>query len=316
MTGSPCCAASRGPVGVQVFEGNFRRIRAASLEGMKPIAGGDFFMGNDRSYGFEADGEGPEHAVTLRPFWMDATTVTNEKFADFVNASGYKTDAERFGWSFVFEGHLSSAQRRKSLQLVVQGSEWWWRVEGANWRHPYGRGSNIKNRWKHPVVQVSWNDTQAYCAWVGKRLPTEAEWEFAARGGLGKGNRFPWGDELEPAGKHRMNVWQGTFPTQNTEADGHYGTAPARCYATNSYGLYQMTGNVWEWCWDFFSSDYYRSSAAENPVGPNTGNSRVMRGGSYLCHASYCNRYRVDARSSNTPDSAATNLGFRCVSDM
>ncbi len=272
-------------------------------------------MGNERNYGFPADGEGPVHRVVLSPFWLDACAVTNEQFNEFVNATGYKIETEKFGWAFVFVGHLTAAQQAKSVRLVVQGSEWWCRVDGANWRHPEGPGSNIKRRWSHPVVQVSWNDAVAYAAWAGKRLPTEAEWEFAARGGLPAGNRYPWGEQLEPDGRHLMNVWQGTFPTHNTEADGHYGPAPVKSYRANGYGLYQMTGNVWEWCWDLFEADYYRRSPVAEPTGPAVGTRRVMRGGSYLFHESYCNRYRVDARSSNTPDSATTNLGFRCVRD-
>jgi len=165
------------------------------------------------------------------------------------------------------------------------------------------------------VVQVSWHDAMAYAAWAGKRLPTEAEWEYAARGGLA-GCRFPWGHELEPEGKHRMNVWQGVFPSSNSEADGYYGTAPARSFRANGYGLYNMTGNVWEWCWDWFDVNTYRTSPRTVPRGPDQGDRRLMRGGSYLCHASYCNRYRTDARSSNPPDSATTNLGFRCVRDV
>lgn len=273
-------------------------------------------MGNDRSYGFPGDGEGPVHRVRLSPFWLDETTVTNEQFNAFVNATGYKTEAERIGWSFVFIGHLARSEIEQIGRLFVQGSEWWCRLDGATWRHPEGRGSNIKNRWKHPVVQVSWTDAQAYCQWAGKRLPTEAEWECAARGGLGPGHRFPWGEELEPNGKHRMNVWQGEFPLHNTQADGYFGTAPARSFSANGFRIYNMTGNVWEWCWDYFSPDYYRHSPEENPLGPLCGDRRVMRGGSYLCHASYCNRYRVDARSSNTPDSSTTNLGFRCARDV
>ena len=273
-------------------------------------------MGNEREYGFAADGEGPVHRIELTPFWIDACAVTNEQFNDFVNATRYKTDSEKFGWSYVFAGHLTPQQIQNTVRLLVQGSEWWCRVPAANWRHPEGAGSNIKKRWKHPAVHISWNDALAYCAWIGKRLPTEAEWEYAARGGLTAGNRFPWGDELEPSQRHRMNVWQGTFPTRNDEGDGFYGTCPVQTYPPNGYGLYCMTGNVWEWCWDWYEPAYYRVSPVENPTGPLKGERRVMRGGSYLCHESYCNRYRVDARSGNTPDSATTNLGFRCVRDV
>jgi len=311
-----CCAPGRDPgKPAESTGGTFARISTGSTGGMQLIPGGEFLMGNEGDYGFPADGEGPVHPVKLDPFWMDATTVTNEQFNAFVNATGYKTESEKFGWSFVFFGHLTPQQQAATERVRVLGSEWWCRVEGATWRHPEGPGSNIKRRWAHPVVQVSWHDAAAYAAWAGKRLPTEAEWEYAARGGLVQ-KRFPWGDELEPGGKHRMNVWQGVFPTQNTEADGHYGPAPAKTYRTNGYGLFQMTGNVWEWCWDWFDAGYYRTSPRENPAGPAAGDRRVMRGGSYLCHASYCNRYRTDARSSNTPDSATGNLGFRCVRDV
>ena len=285
---------------------------------MALIPAGEFQMGTDGDYGFPLDGEGPAHAVKLAAFYLDATCVTNEQVNAFVNATGYKTESERFGWSFVFFGHLSPKQQTTAVRLRVLGSEWWCRVDGATWRHPEGPGSHIKQRWGHPVVQVSWSDAVAYATWAGKRLPTEAEWEYAARGGLAQ-KRFPWGDELEPEGRHRMNVWQGVFPTANTEADGHFGPAPAKSYRANGYGLYQMTGNVWEWCADWFGAATYRERArgqpCVNPTGPGTGDRRVMRGGSYLCHASYCNRYRTDARSSNAPDSATTNLGFRCARD-
>jgi sulfatase modifying factor 1 len=312
-TNTPCCAAAREGTSASVERG-FERVTGGSSEGMRLLAGGGFQMGTDGDYGFAADGEGPVHPVELAPFYMDVTTVTNEQFNAFVNATGYRTDSERFGWSFVFSGHLTRSQIA-SIRMRVVGSEWWGRVDGASWRHPEGPGSTIKQRWDHPVVQVSWHDATAYAAWAGKRLPTEAEWEYAARGGLA-GCRFPWGQDLEPEGKHRMNVWQGAFPASNSEADGYYGTAPARSFRANGYALYNMTGNVWEWCWDWFDVNTYRTSPRSNPLGPAQGERRLMRGGSYLCHASYCNRYRTDARSSNPPDSATTNLGFRCVRDV
>ena len=282
---------------------------------MVRLAGGEFIMGTDSDYGYPSDGEGPAHRVRLAPFLIDTGCVTNEAFNSFVNATSYKTEAERFGWSFVFYGQLSTAQQAEAVRQRVVGSEWWCRVDGATWRHPEGTGSNVKKRWGHPVVHVSWGDAGAFAAWAGKRLPTEAEWEYAARGGLAQ-QRFPWGDRLEPEGRHRMNVWQGVFPTENTCADGHYGPAPVLSYKPNGYGLFCMTGNVWEWCRDGFDPGYYRVSPAEDPPGPAIADRKVMRGGSFLCHASYCNRYRVDARSSNTPDSSTSNLGFRCVRDV
>lgn len=311
-----CCAPGRESANPAAHAPEFTRVNTGSTDGMKLIDGGRFLMGNERDYGFPADGEGPVHEVELTPFWIDATTVTNEQFNDFVNATGYKTESERFGWSFVFEGHLTPKQLQTAVKGRVVGSEWWCRIDGADWRHPEGPGSNIKKRWAHPVVQVTWHDAVAYAQWAGKRLATEAEWEFAARGGAPHLHRFPWGDELEPGGRHMMNVWQGVFPIKNTGADGHFGPAPARSFRANGHGLYNMTGNVWEWCWDWFDPTYYQRSPAADPEGACHGDRRVMRGGSYLCHASYCNRYRVDARNSNTPDSATTNLGFRCVRDV
>ncbi len=309
-----CCAPGHAGNGASREAAPFARVRSGSTDGMALIAGVEFLMGTDGDYGFADDGEGPAHLITLDPYFIDQTTITNEQFNAFVNATHHKTDAEKFGWSFVFFGHLTAKQQASAVRLRVLGSEWWCRVDGASWRHPEGPGSNIKQRWQHPVVHVSWSDALAYATWAGKRLPTEAEWECAARGGLVQ-KRFPWGNELEPEGRHRMNVWQGIFPTHNTCADGHYGPAPVRTYKPNGFGLFQMTGNVWEWCWDWFAPAYYRASPSRNPTGPETGERRVMRGGSYLCHASYCNRYRTDARSSNTPDSSTTNVGFRCVRD-
>ncbi len=198
---------------------------------------------------------------------------------------------------------------------AVASAPWWRQVFGANWAHPEGPQSDVDERDDHPVVQVSWRDADAFCQWSGARLPTEAEWEFAARGGL-DGAAFPWGDELLPNGEHRMNVWQGTFPTQNTSDDGFVGTAPVATFAPNGFGLYNMTGNVWEWCSDWYDPNYYAVSARVDPTGAPGGTHRVMRGGSYLCHASYCRRYRVSARSGNGLDSTTGNLGFRCVYDL
>ena len=316
MHGKSCCTPSREPDGHSAPAGpaTFRRIGTGSLTGLRPVAGGTFLMGTEDADAWPADGEGPVREISLQPYHIDACCVTNEQFNAFVNATGYRTEAESFGWSFVFELFLSPTQRAAVTQRVV-GSEWWCRIEGASWRHPEGAGSNIKRRWDHPVVHVSWNDANAYCAWAGKRLPTEAEWECAARGGLAQ-KRFAWGDELTPGGRHMCNIWQGTFPTRNTAEDGHVGTAPAKSFRANGLGLYNVAGNVWEWCHDWFSPDFHLAGPRADPVGPPAGDRRVIRGGSYLCHHSYCNRYRVAARTANTPDSSTGNTGFRCVRDV
>jgi len=284
----------------------------ASPDGMVRIEGGSFLMGTDSDDRVAADGEGPVREVHVDAFYMDATTVTNAEFAAFVDETGYTTDAEQFEWSFVFQNFLSEKKARWAQRSET--APWWCAVEGACWKWPFGRGSHVSDRQDQPVVHVSWNDAQAYCDWRGVRLPTEAEWERAARGTLTQ-KRFPWGDDLTPDGEHRCNIWQGRFPEENTAADGFGYTAPVRSYPPNDFGLYEMTGNVWEWCHDWFSPDFHVDGSRENPAGPDHGNGRVMRGGSYLCHASYCNRYRVAARTANTPDSSTGNMGFRCVAD-
>ncbi|MEV0210170.1 formylglycine-generating enzyme family protein [Streptomyces sp. NPDC050788] len=275
------------------------------------LPGGTFRMGTEDPDGFRGDGEGPVRDITVSPFWIDVHAVTNERFAAFVDATGYVTEAERFGWSFVFAGFLPAALRRGAAR--PEQTPWWCGVEGAYWRAPEGPGSALADRGDHPVVHVSWHDALEYCRWAGTRLPTEAEWEYAARGGLDQ-RRYPWGDELTPGGEHRCNIWQGHFPTKNTAEDGYRGTAPVDAYQPNGFGLHNMSGNVWEWCADWWGIEH-GGRPRTNPKGPERGTSRVMRGGSYLCHRSYCNRYRVAARTSNTPDSSTGNLGFRTVRD-
>jgi len=270
------------------------------------LDGGTFSMGDESAWAYLGDGEGPVHEVSVNPFAIDPYTVTNVAFAQFVDATGHVTDAERFDWSFVFGGFLpDDAPETRG----VVGAEWWRQLYGANWRHPEGPGSSIEGRLDHPVVHVSWNDAQAYCAWSDTRLPTEAEWEYAAR--AGSPSPFPWGDELEPNGEHRMNVFQGEFPRHNTCLDGYAATAPVDAFPPNAFGLHNVTGNVWEWCEDWYSPNYYSQSPRQDPRGPTTGTTRVERGGSYLCHASYCRRYRVSARLGAEPESSTGNLGFR-----
>ncbi len=275
---------------------------------MAQLPGGRFLMGTEDNEGYRADGEGPVREIELKPFSIEPTTVTNAQFATFINATGYVTDAERYGFSFVFEGFLSEELSRVSP--AVHATPWWRAVSGAGWKHPEGPGSSAASRQNHPVVHVSWNDAQSYCAWAGVRLPTEAEWEYAARGGLEQ-RRYPWGDELTPGGRQRCNIWQGDFPNLGTGEDGYLGTAPVKSYRPNGYGIYNAVGNVWEWCADWFSATFHLAGPRTNPTGPPDGHAKVMRGGSHMCHASYCNRYRVAARSSNTPDSSAGNIGFR-----
>lgn len=262
-----------------------------------PLRGGSFAMGSESSEVVPGDGEGPVREVSVAPFAIDAHCVSNERFAAFVEATGHTTDAERFGWSFVFEGFLSPDQRAASDRVAE--APWWAAVPGASWRHPEGPDSDLDERAQHPVVHVSWQDAVAYCAWAQVRLPTETEWEYAARGALHQA-RFPWGDDLTPEGRHACNIWQGSFPTTNTLEDGWFGTAPVDAYEPNAYGLFDVAGNVWEWIHDPWS--------VGDHVDPGA---RVIRGGSYLCHASYCNRYRVSARTRSTPDSSAGHQGFR-----
>ncbi|WP_426595970.1 formylglycine-generating enzyme family protein [Cellulomonas sp. McL0617] len=275
------------------------------------VPSGTFRMGDGSGDRNPGDGETPVHDVRLDGFSIDATTVTVADFARFVEATDFRTEAEVFGYSAVF--HLAVAADAADIVGQPSGTPWWFGVRGADWRHPGGALSSTDGKGDHPVVHVSWNDAVAYCAWAGRRLPTEAEWEYASRGGL-DGARYPWGDELlGPGGAWRANIWQGVFPTRNDEEDGYLTTAPARLFEPNGFGLWQTVGNVWEWCADWWSPMAYELSASVDPRGPRDGDARVMRGGSYLCHDSYCNRYRNAARSSNTSDSSMGNAGFRTV---
>jgi sulfatase modifying factor 1 len=283
----------QGAENTKKIRGSKKWPTTASVGEMVLIPGGEFEMGS-------ADGpeyERPVHAVKVNSFWIDKTEVTVAQFRKFVEATKYVSDAEKFGWSGVFDPAVKA----------------WAKVDGANWRRPMGpKSGDAKD--DEPVMQVSWNDAAAFAAWAGKRLPTEAEWEYAARGGSA-GKTYVWGDELTPGGKYMANFWQGEFPGHDEGKDGFTGVAPVGKYAANGYGLYDMTGNVWEWCADWYSHTYYAEGAKENPRGPSVGEERAMRGGSWMCAKNFCTNYRVAGRSHATVDSGLNNLGFRCAKD-
>jgi formylglycine-generating enzyme len=303
--GKACCGPERGGAGrpsLQLAASSRPSAPAAPPPPHPPreqatLPGGTFLMGDPFGEGYHADAEGPVREVHVAPFRIDTTAVTNAGFAAFTEATGYLTDAERFGSSYVFHQLLAPGADGAVLGRVPQ-APWWLGVREASWRAPEGPGSDVADRPGHPVVHVSHDDALAYCAWAGTRLPTEAEWEYAARGGA-EGLRYPWGNELAPGGKEMCNIWQGEFPTRSTRPGARTGTVPVTAYEPNAFGLHNTSGNVWEWCADWFSPGH-----------------RTIRGGSYLCHASYCNRYRVAARSHNTPDSSTGHGGFRCARDI
>lgn len=302
------------------------------LVGMVLVPGGEFTMGTD-----DADAwltERPAHRVRVEAFWIDRHEVTNAQFREFVEATGYVTTAERVPDAAELRRQLGPGAPPVSPELLVPGSlvfspppgpgslhdprAWWRWAPGASWRHPEGPGSDLQGREQHPVVHVSWDDAAAYARWAGKRLPTEAEWERAARGGL-DGRRYVWGDAA-PASPAPANLWQGSFPALNTATDGFPGTAPVGSFPPNGYGLHDMAGNVWEWCADGYDPWSYRRRAGmttKSPTGPARGleptRTRVQRGGSFLCSDLYCTRYRPSARVGGAPDTGASNLGFRCA---
>uniref|UniRef100_A0A8D9FHC3 Sulfatase-modifying factor 1 n=1 Tax=Cacopsylla melanoneura TaxID=428564 RepID=A0A8D9FHC3_9HEMI len=291
---------------------NSKKDNVPPHEDMVFLAGDTFRMGTNNPILIK-DGEFPSRNVTLDSFFLDRYEVSNAKFKQFVDATGYVTEAEKFGDTFVFEPLLSEAERAKINQAVAQ-APWWLPVKGGSWKHPEGVDSNIDAKMNHPVVHVSWNDAQAYCAWIGGRLPTEAEWEYGCRGGL-ENRLFPWGNKLKPQGIHRTNVWQGEFPANNTGEDGYLGTGPVDAYEPNGSGLFNMVGNVWEWTADWWHV-HHHPAPSSNPKGPSSGADKVKKGGSYLCNEQYCYRHRCAARSQNTPDSSAGNLGFRCAASV
>ena len=315
------------------------QMNTASHDGMIWIDGGQFKMGASDQLGRKD--EYPVHEVKLDGFWMDITEVTNAQFAKFVAATGYITTAERKPDWEELKKQLPPGTPRPADSLLVASSlvftppssaialsdvsQWWTWEKNADWSHPQGPGSTIKGKENYPVVHVSWDDASAYARWAGKRLPTEAEWEYAARGGL-QGLPYTWGTEEPGNGKAKANTWQGRFPDHNTVEDGYSRSAPVKSFAPNQKGLFDMAGNVWEWCSDWYHNGYYQQVAGTmivNPQGPGksydpnepTTPKRVVRGGSFLCHVSYCASYRVSARMSTSPDTGLEHTGFRCVAD-
>ena len=286
--------ASRGPAGEVVA-----------------VKGGESFVGTHEPI-LTMDGEGPERKVTVNDFFLEAEAVTVSRFADFVAATGYVTEAEKFACAAVFTGLL---QDKALIAQNVTQTPWWARVDGAVWNRPEGPGSSIETRLDHPVTQVSWNDALAFAAWVGGRLPTEAEWEHAARGG-NRRRRYPWGEEEPTDDKIFCNIWQGRFPQQNTLADGFYGTAPARSFTPTEDGFYNLAGNVWEWTAEPFRvRSLSRQAKLRNEQAKKSAD-KLLKGGSFLCHKSYCYRYRIAARMGLSPDSASSNTGFRIAYDV
>jgi sulfatase modifying factor 1 len=295
-----CCSPARNKIYSNNILDSSKKNQKIHLKGMIRIPRGTWEIGSEDEDIYIEDSEGPIRTLNHKKFLIDEACISNIEFDKFISDTGYVTEAEIIGWSFVFYAQVHPNAADNSRTLGLGAPPWWLAVDGASWRAPDGPGSDWNNLTDHPAVHISWNDAMSYCNWSGKRLPSELEWEIAARGGLVQA-RYPWGDELTPNGEHQCNIWQGDFPKINTKEDGFLSTAPVKSFKSNGYGLYNMTGNVWEWC----GGKWTVEDELKKP----------MRGGAYLCHRSYCNRYRVSARTNNTPDASSSHLGFRCAAD-
>jgi formylglycine-generating enzyme required for sulfatase activity len=313
--GSSCCSPQRPDNVSTVIAPEFFPEAKLTKANFVTIPAGEFLMGTDQPF-YPTDGEGPSRSVWLDEFKISQYSVTNSEFAAFIEATGYQTEAEIYGWSYVFNGFIDETTASKQVAGVAASAPWWLAIEGAYWFKPFGNSQTIEEFLNHPVVHVSHNDALEYCKWTGYQLPTEAQWEKASRGGL-TGKTFPWGDDLLENGEHQSNIWQGEFPHLNTEEDGFFGTAPVDSFTANNFGLYNTVGNVWEWTNDFWSARWHIPESVEtrrNPAGPHkeSGN-RVLKGGSFMCHDSYCYRYRNSARTFNSPNTSTSHIGFRCI---
>ena len=310
-----CCSPQRPESSSGSTRQEFSTAALLSGTNFVTIPAGEFVMGTDEPF-YPTDGEGPSRLIWLDEFKISKFSVTNSEFAEFVEATGYVTDAETYGWSYVFNGFVAEAVASQQLAGIASSAPWWLAIEGAYWFRPFGDSQNIEALLNHPVVHVTHTDALEFCRWSGYKLPTEAQWEKASRGGL-TGKLFPWGNELLEGKQHNTNIWQGEFPQLNTKEDGFFGTAPVNSFKPNDFGLHNTVGNVWEWTNDFWSARWHIPNTDEtrkNPAGPQkAAGNRVLKGGSFMCHDSYCYRYRNSARTFNSPNTSTSHIGFRCV---